>query len=326
MKKVLIASLALLLLTGCGNTITYTDEEEQTDYTTVIEELKEMSVGEIKTYCLDNEIPLQTVYEESDEVLAEELIRIENNVDELSGSEILTLVLSSGHKTLVVPNSMGLDKNSIDTTVESLKSNYKVYDYEYKYEDGCEEDDSCIVVEQSIMNTLIKEPTVITYTFGKDLSKFGYVDPIKYLGMAENSFVEALKELGFENLKNIGSVYSNLPKGTICYYLPDGTREYTDVIEYKVSLGPKPKPVTLPVSTSQPETQNNSVAESTTEPKPQPESVSTPELPPINIEPIPDEDYEPSNGGGSIEVFIPVPTPEELENAPDPPEGVIVYG
>lgn len=319
MKKMLITSLALLLLIGCGNKTTYTEEEEQINYTAVLEELKGMSVDEIKTYCSDNEIPLQTTYEESDEVSAEGLIRIENNVDELNGSEILTLILSSGYKTLIVPDSTGLDKNSMDAAAEGLKSDYKVYDYEYKYEDGCEEDASCIVIEQSVMDTSIIEPTVITYTFGKDPSKFGYIDPTEYLGTAENSFVEALKELGFENLKNIGSVYSNLPKGTICYYLPDGTREYTDTIEYKVSLGSKPKPVTPPVSTSQPETQNNSVVELTTEPKPQPGSVSTPELPPINVEPIPDEDYKPSSGGGSIQIFIPAPTPEDLANAPDPP-------
>lgn len=261
-KKILLSLMCLAMLTACSNVATYTGEDEKADYTKVIEELKEMSLDEIKAYCSENEIPLRIIYEESDEVPAEELIRVDIYVDELDGTEVPMIVLSSGYKTLVVPNSLGIDRNSMDATAENLKSKYEAYDYTYEFEDGCEDDLSCIVVNQSLKDETIKEPTVITYTFGKDPSKFGYIDPTEYLGTDENSFVEALNELGFENLKNIGLVYSNLPKGTICYYLPDGIREYTDTIEYKVSLGPKPKPVqptTPPASSgSNNETSNGS--------------------------------------------------------------------
>lgn len=252
MKKLLILIVTLMTFVGCSR------KEEQVEkqyvYDDISKILATMSAEEIKAYCSENEIPLRIIHEESDETPTEEMIRLDTYVDDISGEEIPMIVLSSGYKSLYVSSSLGVDRGNMDITTENLKSEYKVYDYAYEFEDGCEEDISCIVVSQSVSDTTIKEPTTITYTFGKDPSKFGYIDPTAYLGTDENSFVETLKELGFENLKNIGSVYSNLPKGTICYYLPDGIREYTDTIEYKVSLGSKPKPVqpTTPPTSSGP--------------------------------------------------------------------------
>lgn len=250
MKKLLILIVALLTLVGCSR------KEEQVKkqyvYDDVSKVLATMSAEEIKTYCNENEIPLRIVHEQSDEIPAEEMIRLDTYVDDVDGQEIPMIVLSSGYKSLYVSSSLGVDRGNMNITTENLKSEYKVYDYAYEFEDGCENDISCIVVNQSLKDETIKEPTVITYTFDKDPSKFGYIDPTGYLGTDENSFIEALNELNFKNLKNIGSVYSNLPKGTICYYLPDGNREYTDTIEYKVSLGPKPKPAqpTTPLASS----------------------------------------------------------------------------
>lgn len=329
MKKLLILTVTLMILVGCSR------KEEQVEkqyvYDDVSKVLATMSAEEIKSYCSENEIPLKIIHEESDETPAEEMIRLDTYVDDISGEEIPMIVFSSGYKSLYVSSSLGVDRGNMDITTENLKTEYKVYDYAYEFEDGCEDDISCIVVNQSLKDETIKEPTVITYIFGKDPSKFGYIHPTEYLGYSEERFIKALNDLGYTNLKKVDEVYSNFRKGNICYYLPDGNREYTDTIEYKVSLGLKPvQPTTPSASSNSNNTTNNNTSDvpsnsgDTTSGS---TNTDTPSVnPPATDNPQPSQPPQQENkptGGVSVEIDI--PTKEEYINSgaeilPNPPD------
>ena len=74
-------------------------------------------------------------------------------------------------------------------------------------------------------------------------TKTAYIDPTKYLGVKEEVFTKALKDLGFTNIVKIEEEYSDFTNGTVTYYLPDGNQKLDTKIEYKISKGKKETPV-----------------------------------------------------------------------------------
>lgn len=82
----------------------------------------------------------------------------------------------------------------------------------------------------------------ISISKGKEKAdgKSAEIDETKYLGVKEEDFLKALKDLGFTNVVKIDEVDSKkYDAGTICYYLPDGVQKLDTKIEYKVVKGAK---------------------------------------------------------------------------------------
>lgn len=100
------------------------------------------------------------------------------------------------------------------------------------------EDSNELANEETEKNTYSEEIQTESENVEDVLNK-GYLHPTSFLGTEEEKFLSSLKELGFTNVKKIGTVNSNFSKGTISYYSPDGNLKLDTLIEYRVSLGPK---------------------------------------------------------------------------------------
>lgn len=100
------------------------------------------------------------------------------------------------------------------------------------------EDSNELVNEEREKNTYSEEIQTESENVEDVLNK-GYLHPTSFLGTEEEKFLSSLKELGFTNVKKIGTINSNFSEGTISYYSPDGDLKLDTLIEYRVSLGPK---------------------------------------------------------------------------------------
>lgn len=113
------------------------------------------------------------------------------------------------------------------------------------------------------LDTKIEYKVVAKKDGGSTSDKTATIDPYGYLGKSEESFLKALKDLGFTNIVKIGETTSSLYKeGTICYYLPDGKQKLDTKIEYKTvkkkdsgsssETTPSQEKVTVPTLTTNP--------------------------------------------------------------------------
>lgn len=160
MKKILITSLTLLLLTGCGNIATY-ENKNQINQEELSAELSQTSYEEAVVYLMENDIDYVYRTSSSDSIPEGNIISVEVKEDKAY------VVVSTGPKELYVPSYLGSERGLVEQWAEELKQNYSIYDYDFVFEEDCETNYNCVVRDQSIVHQLIKTDTTVVYTFSQ---------------------------------------------------------------------------------------------------------------------------------------------------------------
>lgn len=251
---------------------------------------------EALAYCEENKIPFITSYTFNDEVEKEYVISQEIMTEGYEEETVL-FVVSNGHEPFMVNDLTGYTEEKLKEEMVKLEEKYFYYDGRIEYIENCA-DETGIVISQSPADEAFDEPVEVVYLVSKK---------------SENCPVEE----------------APVTKPTKPVQKPAAPKPSTDDSSNNsnsTSTTPTPEPTPTPKPTPEPTPEPEPAP--IPEPKPQPEPTPTPEpeLPPVVVEPIPDEDEAHFGGEGSIDITIPVPTEEDLKNAPDRPEGTVVWG
>ena len=240
-----------------------------------------------------------------------------------------SFIVSKGHKPFYADDFTGISEEELIKNISELEEKYYLYNGKIKYIENCD-DDTGVVISQSPKNEQFDEPVEITYLVSKKSDKCQIDEETK----ANKS--QPATQLNSISNGNMSITQSNNSQPEL---------ETKETIQKNNEQNSKPvqSENNQVLNNSNSESQNEPVIEETTNSSLDSNTESKTEsgiddssnatiksesntLPPIEVDPIPDEDCAPANGGGSITIIIPVPTEEDLKNAPDLPEGTIVYG